>query len=340
MGTAKTAIRPRIMILDDEVDLIHGLRRALRSTRLQFDIEYFTTPREALERLATCEFDVIVTDMRMPEIDGAEFLRRAIAYSPTSVRFVLSGQADERTIIRCLPYTHQHIAKPCDVSAVVKRISSVIEQSNSNFPAQYRRMLSSLLRLPVLPSVLRRVREELSSASPSVMVLAECIASDAGLSAKLLQLTSSSFFGHPDAILSPARAAARLGLEVFRKVVFEADVFEDLVLPDELGGLQKALEQTASDALFESAIEETLSQGELAAKIMQRISQLGPVCLAHSNARAGLKTDPAELERLGATATTYLMTILGLPQALIARGAAETNATPPQLAASGGRYDN
>lgn len=317
MATVKSSTRPRILIVDDEADLLRGLRRVLRSSQPQFDIEYFDNARDALNRLMEAEFDVIVTDMRMPEIDGAEFLRRSISYSPASVRFVLSGQADERTILRCLPYTHQHIAKPCDVSSLVKRIISVLGTDNARVSRHIRAQLSSMLRMPVQASVLRRLREELTSASPSPVVVSELVASDAGLSVKLLQLTSSSFFGHPEELFSPARAVARLGVEVLRKVVRDADVFEDLVIPDSLKQLNSIVEQTAADALLECALEETLTANELLQRISHRCSPIGMICLAHWSAVGRFSVAIEELRSIEKPAGEYLMTILGLPPSLI-----------------------
>jgi CheY-like chemotaxis protein len=265
------------------------------------------------------EFDIIVTDNRMPEIDGAEFLRRALSYSPQSVRFVLSGQADERTILRCLRYTHQHVAKPCDVSALVQRFGSVLDFENTALSRHLRSHLCSLPAIPVKAGVLRRFHEELSSASPSSMVINECIASDAGLSIKLLQVTNSSFFGHPERIVSPARAAARLGIETLRKMVFEAAVFEELLLPDELTDLKVELEQVEADALLDSALEETLSVDELLSKIAERCAPIGMMCLAHWSASNGLAVSQQELRHVSNAATAYLLSILGLPPSLTER---------------------
>ncbi|MBX7144774.1 MAG: response regulator [Oligoflexia bacterium] len=318
MGNEKSKNSPRILMVDDEADLIHGLRRILRSSQPWLEVEYFTAARDALNRLMETEFDVIITDMRMPEIDGAEFLKRSIAYSPASVRFVLSGQADERTILRCLPYTHQHIAKPCDVADLIQRILAVVGGDKANLSRHLRSQLSSMLRIPVQQSVLKRLNEELSSASPSPMVLSELLASDAGLSVKLLQLTNSSFFGHPEEIVSPARAVARLGVEVLRKIVRDAQVFEELVLPSGHEDLNTMIEQTAVDALFDSALEESLSQSELIAKIAQRCSAIGIISLAHWHGSRGSQVSLDDLQRVSKSSAEYFMTILGLPAAVVA----------------------
>ena len=265
------------------------------------------------------EFDVIVTDLRMPEINGAEFLRRSISYSPASARIVLSGQADERTILACLPYTHQHVAKPCDVPELVQRLTSVVQIGPSLLARPTRGKLTSMLRMPVQAKILARVREELSSASPSLGVINECIASDPGLSVKLLQLTNSFFFGHPDTIISPARAVGKLGVDTLRKVVLDAGVFEDLLLPKDQAPLEAFLEQTTANALMESAMEESYSADELLEKIARRCYLIGHICLAHQSAASGLDLRTEDLDEVGVAAGSYLMTVLGLPKSLIER---------------------
>src|SRR5678816_1149827 len=71
--------------------------------------------------------DVVITDMRMPGMDGAELLRHIQRDFPAAARIVLSGQAERESIMRALPVTHQFLHKPCDGDT----LRAVIEQTHA-----------------------------------------------------------------------------------------------------------------------------------------------------------------------------------------------------------------
>lgn len=125
----------RIMLVDDEAGVLSALRRLLRATpctygKLSFEIdaECFATPEAALERAGEAAFDVIVTDYRMPGMDGVEFLRRVRAIQPAAVRLILSGQADREAIERAFDEVqiYRFIAKPWNDSVLMSAIAEAL----------------------------------------------------------------------------------------------------------------------------------------------------------------------------------------------------------------------
>lgn len=97
----------RILFVDDEPNVIEGLRRMLRRQREQWDMEFVSTGAAALARMAACPFEVVVTDLLMPDMDGAEFLERVVRYYPGTARLILSGHADEGMAKRAMNLAHQ-----------------------------------------------------------------------------------------------------------------------------------------------------------------------------------------------------------------------------------------
>lgn len=125
----------RIMLVDDEEGILNALRRLLRAMpcrygKLVFEIEAeaFATPREALARAREASFDVILTDYRMPEMDGVEFLRQVQLLQPDAVRLILSGQADRVTIERAYDEVriYRFIAKPWNDSVLMSAIAEAL----------------------------------------------------------------------------------------------------------------------------------------------------------------------------------------------------------------------
>jgi CheY-like chemotaxis protein len=118
----------RVLFVDDEPNVLDGIRRQLRN---RLDIE---TATGAAAGLALIEskgpFAVVVSDMRMPEMDGARFLARVNQISPQTVRMVLSGQADLDSTLAAVNEGHvfRFLMKPCSPETLLEVINSGIEQ--------------------------------------------------------------------------------------------------------------------------------------------------------------------------------------------------------------------
>lgn len=104
----------RILFVDDEPRLLSGLRRMLHAMRGQWRMEFAGSGVEALTRLVEQPFDIVVTDMRMPIMDGSELLRLIRERFPSIIRMVLSGQCDREAVLKTVGPAHQFLTKPCN----------------------------------------------------------------------------------------------------------------------------------------------------------------------------------------------------------------------------------
>ena len=106
----------RILFVDDEPRILDGLRRMLRSRRREWSLHFATSGDEALEQLADLPFDVIISDMRMPRMDGATLLGIVRESFPNVIRIVLTGHTEPEERAHAVPVAHQFLTKPCDPS--------------------------------------------------------------------------------------------------------------------------------------------------------------------------------------------------------------------------------
>ncbi len=88
----------RVLLVDDDSNILQGYSRCLRS---DFDVHVALGSKLALEMVRNAEhpYAVIVTDLRMPGMDGVEFLKHVTEIAPNTVRIMLSGNADQKAII-------------------------------------------------------------------------------------------------------------------------------------------------------------------------------------------------------------------------------------------------
>lgn len=215
----------RILFVDDEANLLAGLRRMLRSMRCVWDMRFAQCGPDALDMLAESPFDIIVTDMRMPGMDGAELLHQVMARYPQIIRIVLSGQADRESILGALGPIHQYLSKPCDadnLKATLQRACSLHSLLSS---AQLRHIASNTEALPSRPDLIEALQHELQSPDASVERVAQIVSKDMGMSAKILQLVNSAFLGTSAHISGPAQAVRLLGLDTLNLLAFSGDVF-------------------------------------------------------------------------------------------------------------------
>ena len=208
----------RILFVDDEPDLLRGLKRAFRSKRKEWDMSFAEGGAEALEIMAENPADLVISDMRMPEMDGATLLEEIQKRYPLTVRFILSGQADEDSTLRAVGVSHQFWAKPCDLEKLEAMITKLFLLREELKPETWH-VMNAIQACPSPHHVTRNLTQELDGDETDLEAVTKIVAGDVSLSAKLIQLTNSAYFGTGNYVLVPGQAVRLLGLETMRNLV-------------------------------------------------------------------------------------------------------------------------
>ena len=122
----------RVLFVDDEPDVLDGLRRLLHKERRKWDMAFVDGGAAALQELRTSPFDVVVSDVRMPGIDGVELLRRVKDEYPSTARIVLSGHTDPASMRKASPIANRFLTKPCDPDTLRSAIQRLCEYDGSD----------------------------------------------------------------------------------------------------------------------------------------------------------------------------------------------------------------
>jgi HD-like signal output (HDOD) protein/CheY-like chemotaxis protein len=216
----------RILFVDDEPNVLQGLARMLRGMRQEWQMTFLSDPLEAVEALEQSEFDAIIVDMRMPRMDGGELLARAQARVPGMARIVLSGHAEREAALRTAGLAHQFIAKPCDSDTMRATVARVCELRQLLKRVGLADAVCKLGSLPSLPHLYHAMTEELSRPEPSLKNLASIVSHDVAMTAKVLQLVNSAFFGLGRRVASIEEAVTYIGAEVLRALVTSYSAFQ------------------------------------------------------------------------------------------------------------------
>ncbi len=249
--------KARILFVDDNQETLDGLGRALRNQKQRWDISFVTSGEEALEFISNRKVDAVITDVRMPGINGVQLLQEVSRLYPDVIRFILSGYAEEEVILQAAKLAHQLFPKPCNVEGLKTALSRALSLRGVLAEGSLRSIVSSVVSLPVLPEVYSHIVEKLNSPEASLREIGEVISGDTAITAKLLQLVNSAFFGVGREVTSAGEAVGLLGLNTIKYLVLSAELFAQF---DE----QKL---NATGFQLEESIDHSIRVGQLAKQI-------------------------------------------------------------------------
>ncbi|MGH2945979.1 MAG: HDOD domain-containing protein [Solirubrobacteraceae bacterium] len=215
----------RVLFVDDELHVLDGLRDLLRRQRREWEMVFALGGEAALREIDLQRFDVVVSDMRMPDIDGATLLGLVQERHPETVRIVLSGQTELAATLRTVPVAHQYLAKPCDRDQLRRAIDRACVSRAVLADEAVRRAAGGAAAIPSAPALYTKLVEATANHDTSVADIGALVESDIAMCARVLQLVNSSFFGLGRRISSAREAVTYLGMAPLRALVLTAGAF-------------------------------------------------------------------------------------------------------------------
>jgi putative nucleotidyltransferase with HDIG domain len=216
----------RIVFVDDELNLLQGMRRSLHAMRNEWDMDFALCGADALAMLKASPADVIVSDMRMPGMDGWQLLTEVKKLYPQTVRLILSGDAEASSIMRAVGMAHQYLAKPCDSAAIRNAINQTQKLRYLVSHDQLTALVGQVSTLPSAPQAFQEILACLQKPNASMSDIARIIARDVAMTANIMKVVNSAFFGARQPIVSTDRAVAYLGLDTLGALVLGHSVFK------------------------------------------------------------------------------------------------------------------
>jgi HD-like signal output (HDOD) protein/CheY-like chemotaxis protein len=325
--------KKRILFVDDEPYALGGLEGLLRKQRKIWEMSFASSGEEALRILAnSADFDVVVSDMRMPAMSGGELLRFVQREHPSAVRIVLSGQTEQAVARRMVHVAHQFLAKPCDGRQLQETIERACNLQAFLGQPTLRQVAGQIGQLPVAPAVYAKLVETLENAQASLTDTAAIIETDMGTTTKILQLVNSSFFGSPRRVTDIRKALSYLGLDMLKALILAGEMkssYEgtapppgfDLDLVQE-HGLQSARlarrllsDESAAQDAFSAATLQDVGSLVLCARMPSVFLEI-----VEEARKTGASLPVIEKRRLGVTHAeigAYLLGIWGLPYSVV-----------------------
>jgi len=217
----------RILFVDDDAMILRGLRRSVDEFSEEWEVDFALSGQEALNKLVQHPFDAVVADMHMPGMDGIQLLNTVSRQMPEVMRFVFSGNTNDVQIMKSTRLVHQMIPKPSDMGKIYGIVERACRLRDMLSDPHLLRVITGIKTLPSVPLLYNKLVKELQSEDASSQVVGDIIAQDAAMTAKILQLVNSAFFGLSDNVSSPQRAVTLLGLNTIKALVLGIQVFSE-----------------------------------------------------------------------------------------------------------------
>jgi len=214
-----------ILFVDDEPNILSGLRRMLYPLLKDWNMLFVEDGVKALEILEKSDVNVLVSDMRMPGMNGFELLQTVRKRFPRIIRVMLTGQPDKDVYCEVMTISHYFLWKPAKYEDLKGLFDSIRDLEVSLHDKKLIQLIGGINSLPSLPPLFDRLMELIESQETNTNQIAAVINEDIAMAAQILKLVNSAFFSLSRRIETIQEAVSYLGLDILRQLVLAQHLF-------------------------------------------------------------------------------------------------------------------
>jgi HD-like signal output (HDOD) protein len=325
----------RALFVDDDPVLLENLQRAMADMAGEWDMVFLGSGQAGLDAFAEAPFDVVVSDLWMPGMNGADFLREVQARYPGCIRFILSSSSDRELAVQLVERAHQFLAKPCQPAFLKTAVTRALHLGGRVHSERAKELVARLGQLPAIPSLYLEINALLDSNRATLENLSQIIAKDPAMTTMILKLANSAFFNLRNTVSVPSEALPYLGVDLLKSLVLAHGLFNQMAgfrtpgfSVDHLWAHSLSVAGTAQRIAEAEAMGSKFAAECFTAGILHDV---GILILAsrfpaeyqqvlETNLREGSDLEFAEHHVLGASHSevgSYLLGLWGLPTAIV-----------------------
>lgn len=223
MSNSNDSDTKKILFVDDEIQILKSLNRLFMDT--EYEVFTVESGKDALDLLATEKIDMIITDMRMPEMDGCQLLEKVKELYPNSLRIILSGYSDKHTILEALQknIAKLYILKPWENNKLILLIDQLFETENILRDSKLLGLINRVDELPTLKSSYLQIMD-LIDKDVDLAKISSAIERDHSVATKILHIINSAFYEVKTG--SVKHAITYLGLSTVRNILLATSIID------------------------------------------------------------------------------------------------------------------
>ncbi|WP_299178711.1 HDOD domain-containing protein [uncultured Neptuniibacter sp.] len=218
----------KAVFIDDEKPVLRSIKRSLRDQSDRWDFVFESSPQAALSLIVSSPVSVVVADLKMIEMDGVTLLSLVKERVPDVLRVLLSGDTGDSTLLASANIAHLFLPKPFEQSELSDLLDRAYALRKLPIDDEQRMQLGRMQNLPILPHVFHEFSSYLNThCEPEVEAVVSIINKDAAMTAKLVQVANSSFFGYQSRTFNLEQVVVRLGFELLRQLIVVMALMSD-----------------------------------------------------------------------------------------------------------------
>ncbi|MFN3534513.1 MAG: HDOD domain-containing protein [Desulfatiglandales bacterium] len=219
-----------IILLDIDEILLASFERFFRRVKREWNLIPTTSGYKALEIMAQRHVDAVVCDLRLKDMDGIAFLKEVKKRYPSVIRIVAASTPQESFSLASGGEVHQYLQKPFNSELLIKILERSFRIREVLKSQRVVEIATRITTLPSLPQLYLELVHRLNDPNVSLREIGLLIQKDPGMSAKVLQLVNSAFFGLYSKVADPIRAVTILGTETVKSLALTYGVFKQISL--------------------------------------------------------------------------------------------------------------
>lgn len=211
-------MKPRVIFVDDDPMLLASTRRQLMMKLPQCELVFFPNATEALADIATTPPQIVFSDVRMPGMDGPEFLSRVSLSNPETIRFAWTGQSEAQQLERVFKVAHQVLSKPIASEQLVSIIANLVDYRTHIPNSSLMASLTGADHNRFDCARIKRVLAIIDNPNTSAEAVASKIDKSSMDRTRLLEIANSSFFSPVITVADSKQAVIMIGFGMVRSI--------------------------------------------------------------------------------------------------------------------------
>lgn len=324
-------IKPRrILVVVDNIAEFKEAAPFLEELPPEWSIHYSGSESDTLFFLRQMQFDLVFVDLKPGPLAGAQLLHDIWERQPNVIRFLLGDRLDPDLLLTCAMGAHQFLQKPLDIETVRNAVERADLMHEMLRNSRIQTLVSRIRTFPNRPTIYLELMKEIRSPNGSAQTVGELVEQDLAITAKLLQVINSAYFGFQQRIGSPGDAVFLLGMQSTASLVLAIEVFSHMdhmnpsyFVIDQIWRHSQKVGQTARGIAQKVTRDYTIAHDAFTAGLLHDVGKLALAINLKEEYRAALRLArqnvmpvwKAEQEVFGAThaeAGAYLLGLWGL----------------------------
>ncbi len=213
----------KLLVVGSDADQTTSISSALGA---EWQVISSPSGESALEEMAAGGTAALLCAVNLPGMSGADLVKAVSDQFPATVRFLMYKESEKAVLTQAVSAVHQHVPLPLDPAALKRALGHSMNLHGLLANEELAERVMAIGGLPSPPEIYNKLVAELNSEDANIQSISSLISRDVGITAKVLQMVNSAYFGLSSQVSSVQHATSMLGLDAVTSIVLSAGAFQ------------------------------------------------------------------------------------------------------------------